>query len=166
LRRAALHGAPLALVLGGEAGACPKLALLLLRSVLAKGGMPDGSLRTALANTRSATSRTLACALPPMAGHPLGPTARLQRKSAVCGLNGLLPRLRLGSLHLNPRPPKVFRALAPPPFLRRGKRKRSSFRFGKKIALGAHFPSKTESKRFREGRRGSGQTRPNQAPAG
>ena len=30
-----------------------------------------------------------------------------------------------------------------------------------KIALGAHFSSKTESKRFRETRRGSGRTRPN-----
>src|SRR6516165_12817281 len=42
----------------------------------------------------------------------LGPTARLQRKSAGCGLNGFLPRLCLGPLHLNPRPPKDFGALA------------------------------------------------------
>src|ERR1700693_4619900 len=34
-------------------------------------------------------------------------------KSAVCGLNGLLPTLRVGALHLDPRPPKAFGALAP-----------------------------------------------------
>ena len=38
-------------VLGGEPEARPKLAHLMLRSVPAKGGMPDGSLRAALANT-------------------------------------------------------------------------------------------------------------------
>jgi hypothetical protein len=32
------------------------------------------------------------------------PTARLRRKSTVCGLNGLRPA-SLGPLHLNPRPP-------------------------------------------------------------
>jgi len=42
---------PLAPVLGGEPEARPKLAHLMLRSVPAKGGMPDGSLRAALANT-------------------------------------------------------------------------------------------------------------------
>ena len=31
-------------------------------------------------------------------------TARLRLKSTVCGLNGLLPTLRVGALHLNPRP--------------------------------------------------------------
>src|SRR5271166_6622992 len=50
-----------------------------------------------------------------------GPTARLQRKSTVCGLNGFLPSARAdGCLHLNPRSPKVFGALAPTPFYRRG----------------------------------------------
>src|SRR5271165_2347259 len=38
------------------------------------------------------------------------PTGGLRCKSAVCGLNGLLPTLRVGALHLNPRP---LRALAP-----------------------------------------------------
>ncbi len=33
------------------------------------------------------------------------PTARLRRKSTVCGLNRFLPTLRVGALHLNPRPP-------------------------------------------------------------
>jgi hypothetical protein len=32
------------------------------------------------------------------------PTGVLRGKSAVCGLNGLLPTLRVGALHLNPRP--------------------------------------------------------------
>jgi len=41
------------------------------------------------------------------------PTGVLRCKSAVCGLNGLRPTLRVGALHLNPRPPKAFGALAP-----------------------------------------------------
>jgi hypothetical protein len=46
-------------------------------------------------------------------GRRLSPTARLQRKSTVCGLNGFLPSAKAdGPLHLNPRP---LRALAPPP---------------------------------------------------
>jgi hypothetical protein len=47
------------------------------------------------------------------------PTARLQCKSTVCGLNGFLPSAKAdGSLHLNPQPRSsstAFRALAPPP---------------------------------------------------
>ena len=35
------------------------------------------------------------------------PTDGLRHKSAVCGLNGLRPTLRVGALYLNPRPPKV-----------------------------------------------------------
>src|SRR4029077_12756482 len=90
---------------------------------------------------------------PPVAGQRLGPTARLQRKSAVCGLNGFLPRPCLGSLHLNPRPPKDFGALALSPVLPPWQTGNPCFRFGKKnCALGAHFPSKTESKRILEGR--------------
>ena len=33
------------------------------------------------------------------------PTARRTSKSTVCGLNRFLPTLRVGALHLNPRPP-------------------------------------------------------------
>ena len=107
---------PLALVARGELGANRKLALLLLRSVRPKGGIPDQARRLALArlaNAYSVTSCRLACAFPPVAGQRLGPTARLQRKSAVCGLNGFLPRLCLGSLHLNPSTPERFRGSCP-----------------------------------------------------
>jgi hypothetical protein len=42
------------------------------------------------------------------------PTARLQCKSTVCGLNGFLPSAKAdGSLHLNPQPRSA--PLAPPP---------------------------------------------------
>jgi hypothetical protein len=36
------------------------------------------------------------------------PTGGFQRKSAVYGLNGLRPTLRVGALHLNPRPRTAF----------------------------------------------------------
>src|SRR5271165_7138753 len=42
-----------------------------------------------------------------------GPTARLTLKSTVCGLNGLLPTLRVGALHLNPRPRSALLLLRP-----------------------------------------------------
>src|ERR1700731_1040518 len=41
------------------------------------------------------------------------PTDVLRGKSAVCGLNGLLPTLRLGALHLNPRPRSALLLLRP-----------------------------------------------------
>jgi hypothetical protein len=104
-------------------------------------------------NTHSVTSRTLACAFPPVAGQRLGPTARLQRKSAVCGLNGFLPRLCLGSLqHLNPRPP-ISGLLPFRLFSRRGKRETRASVLERKIALwGLIFPPKRNPKdSWREG---------------
>src|SRR5271165_5944858 len=41
------------------------------------------------------------------------PTGVLRCKSAVCGLNGLLPTLRVGSLHLNPQPRAALLLLRP-----------------------------------------------------
>jgi hypothetical protein len=80
-------------------------------------------------------------------GRRLSSTARLQRKSTVCGLNGFLPSAKAdGPLHLNPQP---LRALAPPPLLRRAQRQ-LRFRFGNKNCASLIFLSKTESKRFRE----------------
>ena len=148
---------PLALVARGELGANRKLALLLLRSVRPKGGIPDQARRLALArlaNAYSVTSCRLACAFPPVAGQRLGPTARLQRKSAVCGLNGFLPRLCLGSLHLNPSTPERFRGLLPfRLFSRRGKRETRASVLERKIALlGLIFPPKRNPKEsWREG---------------
>jgi hypothetical protein len=64
------------------------------------------------------------------------PTARLRRKSTVCGLNGFLPSAKAdGSLHLNPQP---LRALAPPPLCAVLKRQ-LRFRFGNKNCASAHF---------------------------
>jgi len=155
---------PLALVARGELGANRKLALLLLRSVRPKGGIPDQARRLALArlaNAYSVTSCRLACAFPPVAGQRLGPTARLQRKSAVCGLNGFLPRPCLGSLHLNPRPPKDFGALALSPVLPPWQTGNSCFRFGKKnCARGSFFPPTRNPK---DSCRGEGRTKANTA---
>src|SRR4029077_17580531 len=98
---------------------------------------------------------------PPVAGQRLGPTARLQRKSAVCGLNGFLPRPCLGSLHLNPRPPKDFGALALSPVLPPWQKGNSCFRFGKKnCARGSFFPPKRNPK---DSCRGEGRTKANTA---
>jgi hypothetical protein len=153
----------LAPVFGRELGALPILALWMLRSIAPKGGIPGEARRVAsgrFSNYPFCYESHARVRAPATGGISTCPTARLQRKSAVCGLNGLLPRLRLGSLHLNPRPPKTFEALALLPFLRRGKRKCPSFRFGKKNqALVPIFPSKTESKGFLEERGGQGRTR-------
>jgi hypothetical protein len=43
----------------------------------------------------------------------LQPTGDLWRKSSVCGLNGFLPTLRVGSLHLNPQPRSALLLLRP-----------------------------------------------------
>jgi hypothetical protein len=108
---------PSALISVKELGARRALPLFALRPVPAKVGILDQTRRLRSSPLRSGDTRSLriarsARALPPLAGHRLCPTARLQRKSAVCGLNGFLPRLCLGSRHLNPRPPKAFGALA------------------------------------------------------
>ena len=74
------------------------------------------------------------------------PTARLRRKSTVCGLNGLRPTLRVGPLHLNPRPP--VRGSCSYASLRRAQTS-TAFPFWKqKLRLELIFLSKTESKRF------------------
>jgi hypothetical protein len=134
---------PLALVARGELGANRKLALLLLRSVRPKGGTPDQTRPLALAPFSEcpfcyelqARVRVPACGGTAARSH-----ARLQRKSAVCGLNGFLPRLCLGSLHLNPRPLKDFGALALSPLLPPWQTGNPCFRFGKKnCALGGSF---------------------------
>jgi hypothetical protein len=64
------------------------------------------------------------------------PTARLWRKSTVCGLNRFLPTLRVGALHLNPRP--LFGALAPTPLCAVLKRQ-LRFRFGNKNCASLTF---------------------------
>jgi hypothetical protein len=64
------------------------------------------------------------------------PTARLTLKSAVCGLNGLLPTLRVGALHL--KSSTAFRALAPSPLCAVLKRK-LTFPFWKEKLRLAHF---------------------------
>ena len=79
------------------------------------------------------------------------PTARLQRKSTVCGLSGFLPSAKAdGSLQLNPQPRSallLLRLFAP------CSNGNSRFRFGKKnCASSSLFLSKTESKRFLERR--------------
>jgi hypothetical protein len=76
------------------------------------------------------------------------PTARLRRKSTVCGSNRFLPTLRVGALHLNPRPP--VRGSCSYASLRRAQTS-TAFPFWKqKLRLKLIFLSKTESKRFLE----------------
>src|SRR5260221_12969574 len=79
------------------------------------------------------------------------PTARLRRKSTVCGLNRFLPTLRVGALHLNPRPP--VRGSCSDASLRRAQTSTHVSVLETKIAPRSLFLSKTESKRFRERRR-------------
>jgi hypothetical protein len=79
------------------------------------------------------------------------PTARLRRKSTVCGLNRFLPSAEAdGALHLNPRPP--VRGSCSYASLRRAQTS-TAFPFWKqKLRLKLIFLSKTESKRFLERR--------------
>jgi hypothetical protein len=87
------------------------------------------------------------------------PTARLRRKSTVCGLNRFLPTLRVGALHLNPRPP--VRGSCSYASLRRAQTS-TAFPFWKqKLRLKLIFLSKTESKDSRERR---GEQRPMAQP--
>jgi hypothetical protein len=74
------------------------------------------------------------------------PTARLRRKSTVCGLNRFLPTLRVGALHLNPRPP--VRGSCSYASLRRAQTSTHVSVLETKIAPRLIFLSKTESKRF------------------
>jgi hypothetical protein len=74
------------------------------------------------------------------------PTARLWRKSTVCGLKRFLPTLRVGALHLNPRPP--VRGSCAGAFLRRAQTATRVSVLETKIAPRSLFLSKTESKRF------------------
>jgi hypothetical protein len=64
------------------------------------------------------------------------PTARLWRKSTVCGLNRFLPTLRVGALHLNPRPP--VRGSCSDASLRRAQTS-TAFPFRKQKLRLAHF---------------------------
>jgi hypothetical protein len=64
------------------------------------------------------------------------PTARLWRKSTVCGLNRFLPTLRVGALHLNPRPP--VRGSCSDASLRRAQTS-TAFPFWKQKLRLAHF---------------------------
>jgi hypothetical protein len=87
-----------------------------------------------------------------MSSHP---TARLWRKSTVCGLNRFLPSAEAdGALHLNPRPP--VRGSCSSASLRRAKRQ-LRFRFGNKNCASAHFSLQNGIQRFRERR---GEQRP------
>src|ERR1700737_2554366 len=81
------------------------------------------------------------------------PTALLRRKSTVCGLNGYLPALRVGSLHLNPRPSVQGRTLL---LLRLFAPSQTATRVSvleRKIALGLTFSLLNGILRFRERKR-------------
>jgi hypothetical protein len=49
----------------------------------------------------------------PVSDLVLNPRSASWRKSTVCGLNGLRPTLRVGALHLNPRPRSALLLLRP-----------------------------------------------------
>ena len=130
---------PLALAASGELGAHAKLALLMLRSIPLQGTTPDRARRRTSGSLcgypfcyeSHARVRTLACG---------GRTATRSDGAAPaqecsCGLNGFLPSLCLGSLHLNPRPPKDFGALALSPLLPPWQTETRASVFDRKIAL-------------------------------
>src|SRR5271165_4378390 len=81
------------------------------------------------------------------------PTARLTLKSAVCGLNGLLPTLRFGALHLNPRPSGQGRTLLRLRLFAPCSNENSRFRFGKKNCASLTFSLLNGIQRFRERRK-------------
>src|SRR5262245_5235867 len=129
----------------------------MLRSILLQGTTPDRARRRTSGSLYGypfcyeshARVRTLACG---------GRTATRSHGAApaqecVCGLNGFLSRLCLGSLHLNPRPPEKFRGSCPFASSLAVANGNSCFRFGKKnCALGAHFRSEQNPKdSWREG---------------
>ena len=80
------------------------------------------------------------------------PTARLRRKSTVCGLNRFLPTLRVGALHLNPRP--LFWGSCSYASLRRAQTSTHVSVFERKIAPRAHFfsPKRNPKDSWREGK--------------
>jgi hypothetical protein len=73
------------------------------------------------------------------------PTARLRRKSTVCGLNRFLPTLRVGALHLNPRPP-VERGSCAGASLRRAQRQLTFPFWKEKLRLAYFFSPKRNPK--------------------
>ena len=157
---------PLALVASAELGAHPKLALLMLRSIPPQGSIPDQARRRTSGSFSEypfcyeshARVRTPACGGTATRSHGAAPAqeCRLRLKR--------LPPVREtpdGSLHLNPRPPKDFGALALSPVLPPWQKGNSCFRFGKKnCARGSFFPPKRNPK---DSCRGEGRTKANTA---
>src|SRR6202162_4409687 len=72
---------------------------------------------------------------------PLRTHGRPSGKSAVCGLNGLRPTLRVGALHLNPRPRAALLLLGLFPWVTL-----LCFAFGQKIWHTIFFATKAKSK--------------------
>jgi len=150
---------PLALVLGGEAEARP-----MLRSVPAKGGMPDQGRRLASgrfskypfcyeshARVRAPADRGTSTR-----SHGAAPA-----QECLLRLKRPPPKAAPWFPPLNPRPPTDFGALAPPPFLRRGKRKLALPFWKEKLrSWVSFFPPKRNPK---DSSRGKGWTRANTA---
>ena len=131
---------PLALVASAELGAHPKLALLMLRSIPPQGSIPDQARRRASGS---------------FSEYPFCYESHARVRTPACGgtaTRSLRPRLCLGSLHLNPRPP-ISGLLPFRLFSRRGKREiRASVLGGKIALLGLIFPPKRNPKEsWREG---------------
>jgi hypothetical protein len=153
-----------------------KPLLLILRPIPPSGGLPSRARRLAFTSHRfrrkaaHQQARRLASApfqsTPPLmlararaqsrfAGCCLDPTARLQSKSAVCGLNGFLPTLRVGALHLNPQP--LFKRSCSSASLRRAQTS-TAFPFWKqKLRLSSFFSPKRNPKDSGERRGNKGQ---------
>ena len=132
-----------ALILGKELSARPALPVLARRPIPPKVDVPDQGKRfgsSALNGYPFFTNRTLCVRAPAFGGtstlyHGAAPAQeyRLRLKQPT-------PHAARGSPLFKSSTPAQGRALAPSPFLRRGKRKRPSFRFGKKnCALKTHF---------------------------
>ena len=161
---------PLALVARGELGASRKLALLLLRCVRPKGGISGQARRLALAQFREcpfcyeshARVCTLACGgRTATRSHGAAPAQECRLR-----LKRLPPKAVPWFPPFKSSTPERLRGSCPSASCPAVANGNSCFRFEKKnCALGAHFPSKTESERFLGGRGGPGRTRPNPACA-
>jgi hypothetical protein len=107
-----------------------------------------------LLENRFCDARTRSVLEPACGGFRLVPRRGSSTKSTVCGLNRLLPMLRIGTLYLNPRPRSALLRLRL--FAPCWKRK-LTFPFWKEKLRLAHFSLLNGIQRFRERREGERQ---------
>ena len=134
-----------------------------LQGALRASSLPRGGCKTKKRETPRACplfeypffdARTASVLEPACGGCRLVPRRGSGAKSAVCGLNGPLPPLRVGAFHLNPRPRSALLRLC---LFAPCSNENSRFRFGKKNCALLTFSLLNGIQRFRERR---GERRP------